>query len=596
MEIENEKGIFDIEKDSVISIERTNPLLSEQGSMSLPYSIKRTDKNDYLLGNPQNYERKEVFQIKQEMNIRSGLLNENATFQMLSVNSEKIEGVFYLYESSFYNLIKEVKLPIIFEGIERWFQPESISREDRVVFLANMLNDMIFSPTNESDEFTVFPTIVEVGLVTDFSIAPAKHIGMMNMIVKKVDEKTKAITWQLRAKEKYTYSDTEGSEITLPVGYGVSPFLRFNYVLRKIFKYFGFTLEENIFDTSSYRFMSVLNNTMDAILPGYFIESQLVPDCTVNEFLDIVRENFCADFVLDINNNTVRIVHFNEVLDAEPDCDLTPYIIGKKTKMEFSEPKQIKLVAKQGLPHSKSATSTIAEFRQKYTTFDPDARPASSREGIFAFFDENLIWKRAISDLRTESELLGSLGFSYATLDNIEYEEHNLAAETIVSGASGRFGRTRGLPSPIIGSQRNLNSILMFGDEIQKEESADCPIMLSLESFTDGSPFQRIGVQCYRNSENIHPPTGYNYVSLLAWDENGFFEKFWKKRDYLARTSLHQITCSAKLPATLLYSFRFDRLKLVNGQPLIPSVIRHKVVDDNFVEVEIELKTVKPFE
>jgi len=593
MILRNEKGVFDMDGVSSIAIERTNPLLNEQGSMSLPFPVKRTRHNDYLLDHPDRYDRKNKYNIKQTVSFNYGINSENASLELTSCDSDQVECVLYLNETTFYSQAKEVTMPTVFDGIIRWFQPETVPEEDRVVHIVDMLNNMIFAPANETDEFTIFPAVVEADKLFGNSIR-ATELGVMNMVVYKTNEDGETGQWQLRAKDEYTYTDSEENEITLPVGYGVSPFLRLNYVLRKVFEYFGFTLEENIFDNSAYKFTCVLNNTMDAILKGCFIESQLVPDCTVNEFLDIARENFCGDFIIDVSKKTARLVHFDDMLDAEPDQDLTPYLTSKFEKIEWSKPVQIKLVAKTGLPYSETETDTIAEFIQKYPQFETDRNPEINKEGVYADYKDNSVWKMIDSRGRRGYERLGSLGFSYSTLDDIENEEHQMAAETIVSSFYG--GRRDGIHGPLIGSQRNLNSYLIFGTDIQKEETVQCPVMLSLESYTINGTRKRIGVQSYHDFEDVRPPDGYENVSLLPWDENGLFNKFWKRRDRLCRNSFHTLTYMAKLPAYLLYSYRFERMKVINGQPLIPYSLRYNTSDDKYIEVEMLFKTAKNYE
>lgn len=616
MEIENEKGIFDLEKNSAISIERTNPLLSEQGSMSLPYSIKRTDKNDYLLGDPQNYERKDAFQAKQDMNIRSGLLNENATFEMLSVDADKVEGVFYLYESSFYSRIKEVKLAAVFDGVERWFQPESVPREERINYILDMFENMIRSSPDYSGDFTVFPVAsnCEFSSRTLWGITQGTtdSQNVINEVYRYYEPGTSFTEMRLKAKEAYEYTDDEGNLIRIPIGYGVSPFLRFGYILRKIFEYFDLTLEPTIFETEKvFQRFVIVNNTQDAVMPGYFIESQLVPDCTINEFLDIIREGMCGDFIIDVPNRKAKLVFFKDVVNAQPDEDLSQYITSKFEKIEFNQPKQVRLSVGKSLPHAETATDTLDEFKKKYPKYNPiqpilGIPEGDEDEGIYPFYSTNSIWKMSepIHEWITSTykmDFISSMNFDYVTNDDLESEEHKVPFESPITLPILTASDFNSYNTMIIGTLRNLNSLVILDGVKQAEESTECPIIMAIEQFYGSARAGVINADTSNPSLIIGPQYPFlvanisMFISLNTWSQNGLFNKHWKEYDTLLRTSFHPITYIARLPANLLQNFTFDRLKLIEGQPLIPVSLKYEMTDQPLIKVEMLFKTVKKY-
>lgn len=604
MEIEVEKGILDLDKESDINIERTNPLLNEQGSMSLPFSIKRTSKNDYLLNFPHKYERKNIFKIDKEANIRSGLLNENATLKILSVDAEKIESVFYLFESSFYNQVKEVKLTTVFDGVERWFQPYSVTREDRINYILDMLENMIVSPCNYSEDFTIFPAVINCEISPQALENGVGGTAVSQDVINEVYydfEPEHDPVIKLKAKESYQYTDDNENLITIPAGYGVSPFLRFRYVLHKIFEYLGLTLEPSIFDTDiSCRMWCVLNNTKDAVMNGYLKESQLVPDCTVNDFLDIIRTKLCCDFFINTVEKTARLVLFNDVLDKEPDMDLTPFLTDFFKKIEIATPKQVKLTINKSLPFAESATETIEEFRKKYPDYNPIIpHVIIADQGVFPDYVQNSIWKLSEPDpdwlwTTYKSDRLSSLNFDYVTSDEIEVEEHKIPAEALATiyftTGSDHFQHL----APIIGSGRNLNSYIIIDGTKVVEDTVECPIMISLENFKAGA--YRMGIQANDQGYMFINDPDFVPARILLWGENGLFEKYWKRYDNLCRTSFNPITYKFMLPAYLLQSFRFDRLKVINGQPLIAESMKYKPTDESLIDVEILFRTVKIYD
>ncbi|MBF0649182.1 hypothetical protein IR083_10150 [Dysgonomonas sp. GY75] len=612
MKIENAKGIFDMDPESYINIERTNPLLSEQGSMSLPFSIKRTIRNDLLLNFPQKYERKFQYEIKQTVNLRAGILNENATLELLSVNKDTVESVFYLYESSFYNQIKEIKLTQVFEGIERWFQPETVSQEERVGHILDMFETMIFSEPDYSQDFTVFPVAVNCELRPKLDKIFQANAGANSKYWEMINQVYYSVMYnenRLQAKYPYQYTDDDGNEISIPAGYGASPFLRFGYILRKIFEYFGLTIEPTIFETNpSYQKWCVINNTMDAIMPGYFIESQLVPDCTVNDFLEIVR-SLCGDFFIDVPAKTAKLVFFNDVLDAEPDMDLTGYLTSGFSKIELSKPKQVRLTVDRSTPLADVATPTFEEFKKKYSEYNPLPHTFDSPQGIYPYYEQNSIWKW--SEPKAEllwnsykTDWLSSMNFDYDSAGELEREEHKFAGGALGASLVKAGSDIIGHIMPVIGSMRNLNSNVIVDGTTITEDTPKCPIMLRIEEFLMDSKasdpaFNRTGLHSNASGFLIPGtvlPPDYPYSSLLLWDEKGLYNTFWKRYDQLLRTSFHSITYHARIPTYILQKFRFDRLKIINGQPLITESLKYRMSDEHMVDVEMKFRTVKVYE
>ncbi|KAA6348480.1 hypothetical protein EZS27_004080 [termite gut metagenome] len=595
MEIENSKGILEMGENVSIDIERTNPILSDQGSKSLPFRIERTAKNNFLLGFPSKYERKYQYPLKQDVNVRLGRMNENATMEILSV-SDKIESVLYLGESSFYNRIRETKLTTVFEGVERNFYPKSMDRETRIGLIVQMLEQMMFSSPDYSGDFTIFPIAADCEVLPNqlshSGLSPAAKALRKNVINDIIRYSTGGNLY-LRAHSSYTYNDDQGVQITLPPGYGVTIFLRFRYILRKIFDYFGLTLEQNVFDTdSTLKKCCVLNNTMDALMPGYFIESQLVPDCTVNEFLDVVREGINADFYVNVEEKTARLVLFDDILSAEPDMDLTGYLSKEFDGIAFSTPKQVSLTINKNLPLTATSTETLYEFQSKYPEFYM-YEPTFPDNKIFPDSFRSSIWKHSLVQGWWKADRLSSMNFNYDTMDGFEREIHTIPCEVPVSIlGSVEGGEIYYLT--ITGSARNLNSFIIVDSQKQTVDNAECPIMLSLEL----SDIVKPGETVRTGMSNSGRLTSHA-DSLLLWDDRGLFKRFFTTYDNILRTSFHLITYHVRMPLSLLHSFRFDRLKIINNQPLLPVSLKYKLTNSdssNSIEVEMAARTIKYYQ
>ena len=83
------------------------------------------------------------------------------------------------------------------------------------------------------------------------------------------------------------------TETSLPEGYGVAPFLYVHRVLDFIFSEFGYTITENPFKTDKeLSSLVILNNAADCCVTGILNYADLMPDCTIEDFLNALYVRF----------------------------------------------------------------------------------------------------------------------------------------------------------------------------------------------------------------------------------------------------------------------------------------------------------------
>ena len=109
--------------------------------------------------------------------------------------------------------------------------------------------------------------------------------------------------------------DSEYKDIKVPIGYGISPFLKLHVLLQLVWKYLGFNLIENPFrEDFQLSSICVLNNTWDTIVAGEIRYSDLMPDCTIEDILSMVWGKFGAVYFVDSNTKNVRIKLIKDIL------------------------------------------------------------------------------------------------------------------------------------------------------------------------------------------------------------------------------------------------------------------------------------------
>ncbi len=80
-----------------------------------------------------------------------------------------------------------------------------------------------------------------------------------------------------------------------------------------IFSAYGFKLVENAFATHyQLKKMVVLNNVADAIVEGQVSYKNMMPDCSVNDFLDALYCRTGAKVFVDGNTKTAKVLLIKE--------------------------------------------------------------------------------------------------------------------------------------------------------------------------------------------------------------------------------------------------------------------------------------------
>lgn len=95
------------------------------------------------------------------------------------------------------------------------------------------------------------------------------------------------------------YRPDDETYTSVGVGYYVTPFIRTNYLLKRVFAYFGYTLLDHYFSqTDPFRNMVMANTTADAIVNGRILIADLLPDITCGDLLEVFRKRFLCEFTL----------------------------------------------------------------------------------------------------------------------------------------------------------------------------------------------------------------------------------------------------------------------------------------------------------
>ena len=337
MKITNlDKGkAYQLGENAKLEVERTNPFFNDYGETTSPLDIPASDYNRMILNYPDTFGMRDKM-VAANVSIEDGEYFAQCRQIVLSAQHKgNISSSFYINDGSFYSKIQNVKLKSIFKDE---MIPGCTTVDECIRFCRSLVG-------GENENYDIFPV-----LLTDDS---GMDKGYTYKILNKLGMRTKlpnAKYWRYKKGGGYeyvtapeeqglvlcnmwsntfwnAYPDTEYVNeipISLDKGYYISPFIRANYVLKRVFKYFGYDLKENFFTkTEPFNKMVLLNNVIDVMVNGHIRIEDLLPDVSVSDFLSVFRKKFLCEFVSDEGTHTADIIFLRDAVDSVPVADLT---------------------------------------------------------------------------------------------------------------------------------------------------------------------------------------------------------------------------------------------------------------------------------
>ena len=332
-----EKGEdYNLSPDTQIQVERTNPFFNDYGEQTTPMELPTSERNRRILGFPDTFGRR-VKMSPVDVAIQDGEYFSQCRQVVLSAQYKgNISTSFYINDGSFYSRIQNVKLKDIFKDE---YIP-GVNTVQQGIDFCRKLRD------NTNEQYGIFPLL----LTDDSGLDSGFNYKFLNAYGKEQALQSKDV-WKWVSGKGYQlitittlsafhpdlsgegcdfYNAVQRTEyvgdvpITLAPGYYISPFIRANYLLKRIFSYFGYELHENFFTrTEPFTKMVVVNNVMDALVNGRIKVADLVPDVTCADFIAVFRKKFCCEFSSDEGKRTADIIFLSDALASSPTEDLT---------------------------------------------------------------------------------------------------------------------------------------------------------------------------------------------------------------------------------------------------------------------------------
>ena len=574
---------YHLSPDTQLEIERPNLFFNDYGEQSLPVDLPDSEHNRALMGYPDQLANRKKPSADIVCTLQDGDYSVQARQAILGAKrNEHISTSFYLNDGAFLSKLNNVSLKEVF--VDECI-PGVNTVEEGLAFCRSLMN-------NESDEYAIFPLLVDEGDTDDDGNAMYKCLNFYGYKGDTDYSFREGVTagldsdfYHARPRTKQVGEET----VSVGVGYYITPFIRANYLLKRILKHFGYTLLDNFFtETSPFNKMVVLNTTCDSLIKGSIYIKDLLPDCTCADILEVYRKSFFCEFVADEVAMTVRIELFKDCYSQAAAQNLTPYVVGEPEVAYPEKYKQICLKYRDKLSDAGAVEgeTTLADLLKKYSNVFQDANGAFSRMGYqyrFHVFEGGFISQvdGVVSPACMPYQADGEL-------ETVNVEIPAMLAE---------FRSTRWLPSNtnavlkhlLAGEPRWLNSVLVSASTSNEEADAEAaagvmdentslPVMLAFAYRPHGESKPYTLGTIYEYLTDI---TTDNWIfsgySLCPCGGSGLFENFYRDYDNLLRNSLHAVTVPLLLPTELKRSLESCYPVLVDNQKMFIDKLRYSL-------------------
>ncbi len=555
---------LDLSEAPTLSVELQSPIWGEQGTQTIPVTIPATPHNRRLLGFPDRLELGEILP-KFPARVEDGAFVADGLLCVLSASPEGIEVNIGLNNSVAYAEWKGRRLADL-EALKAATVavPETPEEFD-------CLTDA---------PLVMFPVVVNYSESAKGKINGKEEEGPA-AVVFNVD----MAAWNVPYHRVQRVVNDEVYSVGVPQRYGWSPFLKVWRLLELIFSEIGVTLEraDNPFFTGriDLRRLVVLNNCADACCLSEIRMADLVPECTVTEFLDSLWKKFGFVWHIDINSGTVEAAFVEDVIAREPSMDIT-WQLSSLPLIGYEEQKYLKLTPKTSLNLAAPPMARYEDFMQgRFVSFvELDSDDPTNERFIDCERDHSVEYTN--EELRFTginltmgscyvgeqypflSDRFGSINFSWDPKpEGLEAYELEAGDESVgMAPVVAKFGEHMSGRAPwfVCGLSHRHSSLV--GTNVEEGDGSAAPIAFLFAYKKGGKNFGSLAPLDPEGTEITETDDGAPVEGLtLYYDfKDGIFRNFWRKFDLLLRHQARTADTTAN----------FGRAELANLSPLSP--------------------------
>lgn len=558
MRLITEKGQLVLPEDFKFEIKVNSPVFSKSGAQSLPVTLPDR-ANDLYLDYPTRPGQKQKYIRKIPAKLESGIIHKSG---QLVIDSSKrdsgITGAIMINESDFYSQIKEMTLTDVFSKIIR---DDFAASEDKIEAWYNHIYSCMVGQT--IDDFTAFPVGVNIN---------DEKYDLINS----PDVSSSTAIWALQWRARRVASGSDA--VNVPPGYGVTPFLWLWRMVELLFNHFDYTVRENPFKTDLFlRKIVLINNTADSICKGNLNYADLVPTCSISDFVNWLEDKFLIHVYVYAEEKIVDLIHLQDVLQSATQLDLTNKLNGS-IKQIYSESEEVNMSSDTSIEGASPAAETIFDFAQKFD------QVTSLNENDFQnnAWEYNIVLRKSTGEYyqilrkpgisEIKKNRLGTNYFRYFTsrVKERKYEAKDVMPVMVEINLGISGSKQRIMICPYIGTSKHKNT--SYKD--QKTDTEQKIIIALAAGPSDENNV--IEAKYILGTTQKFNNLGTQW-SLFDLTTNDLYALYFKKWDSVLSNC--GVTIEAKIdfsPEELL-SLRLDAPFLLSGQPVLLKNISYAV-------------------
>lgn len=579
LKIKTNKGYLDLGGDFTVQIDEKSPVMNDRGSQTVPVTVPCTGNNAKITG----------FAHRLDMGIKP--MNEDQACTVLDgaykrtgkiniVSAGKKEGITLnigFDNSEAYSAWKAKKLNAITLPVKEYSSVNSLCAHLQQVLGGHQTDYAVFQimTGNDSKDNQFYP----------------KYLNYITP----VSEGSKVYRLRYQARTETFLVNGTPTAVTLPEGYGVTAFLYVWRVLELVFSEFGYTIMENPFKTDKQLYnLVILNNAADCCVKGKLSYADLMPDCTVEDFLNALYVRFGLVYNVSSDTKTATLRLIRDIVDDVPDIDLSRSLTDEPL-ITYETARQMKLSAKTSFT---GAAPSVERF-EDYLKDQEVARLARvdvSQRVIHLNYEETTgRWFKWDEDNKRLTYSSSSFFSWDRKSDSIEDNELTSDDECVPMDFA---------PNDILSPQYLADYVHRYtylktssnNDDDEDSEKVETPLSFVF-AFTSSQnskyPFGSVLPYTSEGEEVILKDGSKHTISLLFQYKNGLFINFWKKYDAIIRHSFNQVEANTLLPVHQLMSMDILTPVALRGQYLLFDGLSYSLPANKIVPVDLTLRTLR---
>lgn len=341
--------VLDLPEGFSLDIEESSPIFNDSGSQSIAVELPATMRNRRIFGFPARPDAINTGRVRGvRCIVSSGAYIRTGTINVDSASKDTI-GINIGFDNSIaYEAWKSKPLSKV-EALPCY-------KIDDLYEFSGFIYNLYYRGKPKDDDLAIFPVCVACESVEKDGVE-TQYPEILNM----------------GGAEPFFYPDDGGryidrlidnepTSVFVPYGYGCCPFVKVWKILECVFGDLGLKLDRNPFreDIELARLV-VLCNTADAVCNKTLDYAELMPDCSVEEFLQALFVRFGMVYRTDFDTETVHIRLLRDIADKHPAAEIDGFL-SDLPDFEFITPQYVRLSAETSIEGAAPMTERLEDF------------------------------------------------------------------------------------------------------------------------------------------------------------------------------------------------------------------------------------------